>query len=294
MVVGAAAASERQYVLIVALVTAAVGCGDPSSSPRSPAATAPSSAEAASTLPSATQSAAPIRWQSLPSPTPEEYARIVAACMNYAPAPEMIVLTQGGYEGDRLRLEPPNPNYRIPDGGGTTAFAPPEWEALNPTSPMSGIHRAGWYGSLIFMHARKTPDKRELLAVVTWPHYSGSYGLRVTLVELDRNDPRKRREVTTFAVPRGALLAADDPQPGLGVVQRLRFFAGQPDPKDESAWTIRYTVAADRNAKALPGLIQMKLTGEPELAKHNWPTRHPGKVPMQISVQRPDGTVWTN
>lgn len=214
--------------------------------------------------------------------------------MKYAPPADMVVLTQDGYEGDRLRLNPPNPHYRIPDGGGTTAFASPEWEALNPTSPMSGIHRAGWYGSLIFMHARKTPANQELLAVVTWPHYSGSYGLRVTLNELDSNDPRKRREVTTFAVPRGALLAADDPQPGLGVVQQLRFFAGQPDPQDESAWTILYTVAAHRDAKALPGSIRIKLTGEPELEKHDWPMRHKGQIPMQISVQRPDGTRWTN
>lgn len=279
-------------VLIVGLLSGAVGCGERSPDVQASSTTVPSAIEARS---AATPASQPVAW--LPLATllrAEEYARIVDACMKYAPAPDMIVFTQDGSEGVRLRLNPPNPTYRIPDGGGTTAFAPPEWEALNPTPPMSGIHRAGSYGSLIFMHARKTPDKRELLVVVTWPHYSGSHGLRVTVIELDRNDPGKRREVTAFAVPRGALLAAADPQPGLGVVQRLRFFAGQPDPEDDSAWTIRYTVAAHRDAKALPGLIQMKLTGEPELANHDCPSRHQGKVPMQVSVQRPDGTLWTN
>jgi hypothetical protein len=130
--------------------------------------------------------------------TPEDYARIVDACMTYSLAPDLIVMTQADNEIDRLRLNPPNPNYHIPDGGGTTAFAPPELEALNPKSPMDGLHRARWYGSLIFMHGRQTPAGRELLAMVSWPHTSGRYGLRVTVGELNRNDPRKRREVTSL------------------------------------------------------------------------------------------------
>jgi hypothetical protein len=95
-------------------------------------------------------------------------------------------------------------------------------------------------------------------------------------------------------VPRAALIAADDPNPGVGIVQRLRFFAGQPDPKNRSAWTIAYTVAADKNAVPSPGTIYIKLTGEPELAEYKWPMRHQGEIPMQISVRRPDGTLWTN
>ena|GEM_PF-4205612 len=281
----------RVAVLIIGLLAAGVGCGERSPNAQPPPTTVPSAVEASSAATPASQPVARLAFGM--APRPGDYARIVDACMKYSPAPDMIVLTQDCYEGERLRLNPPNPNYRIPDGGVTTAFVSPEWEALDPTPPMSGSHRNGEYGSLIFMHARKTPDQRELLAVVTWPHFSGSYGLRVTLIKLDRNDPAKRREVTTFAVPRGALLAADDSQPGLDVVQQLRFFAGQPDPQDDSAWTIRYTVAADRNAKTLPGLVQMKLTGEPELATHD-SMPHRGKVPMQISVRRPDGTVWRN
>jgi hypothetical protein len=200
---------------------------------------------------------------------PWEYAGIVRRCLDYKQPSEFVV-----------------PHLR--------GHFPPPWEELNPTSRLSGLGRTQAYGPVLFMHGRRTPGGRELLAVVTWRQYSEPTGIWVTLLELDLTDRRARREASAPAVWGDAMFARDVRRPDRPSPGGLTFFAGQPNPSDPTRWTIAYTVTHTAFSAPERGSIEMHIDGEPELKTSASLLPARGELPIGVAVKRPDGTNWAN
>lgn len=163
---------------------------------------------------------AAVHW----APTIRERAVLVyyqRQCLRYAaPAERVVCIEPGGQFGP-----PPGFSFQAPD--------PAPWTSLRPLVEASVLPEES--GPILFMHERRCPGGRRFLVVVRRmpPALRQSIDLPlsfcVMLIDPDRAAANKAGAVTRHG-------CIDVFRPNSPV----RFFAGQPDPLDESHFTIRY------------------------------------------------------
>ena len=167
-------------------------------------------------------------------------ARVVEAaywsrqCMRYAPPADLVVFEQDAQAAARLMGS--GAGYHLTNAG--EADPPHAW--LSPPA-YAYIPQSGWEPHVAFMHARRSADGPERLVVIEFlamrePRGSDHTVLfhpRVFAASMLRPGKQVRRNDDTVRIR----LAPDE---------RLRLYAGQPDPADPSRFTINCVVAGER------------------------------------------------
>lgn len=196
-----------------------------------------------------------------PERTADEHAKAVRACMEYKAPAQRVVWTQNYSEGRRL-LE--SDKGYVEQGGDArgVSLKVAELDALRPSTERGDLPFSFWFGPVLFMHGRKTPSGREVLVLL---HWSSREGLLATLMDPATVTTRQPKGQRVQLLTRGQVLGINDEKPGLDVPQRLRFFAGQPDPSDPSKWSIRYTESGRYALKGTEGVIELQLTDDADL-----------------------------
>ena len=155
-------------------------------------------------------------------------------CLRYAPPADLVVFEQDAQ--GIARLMGSGAGYHVSNAG--EADPPHAW--LSP-APYAYIPQSGWEPYVAFMHARQSADGPERLVVIEFlamrePRGSDHTVLfhpRVFAASMLRPGKQVRRHDDTVRIR-------------LGPDERLRLYAGQPDPADPSRFTIDCVVAGER------------------------------------------------
>jgi len=155
-------------------------------------------------------------------------------CMSYAPPADLVVFEQNATEAARLMGS--GAGYQLTNAG--EADPPHAW--LSP-APYAFVPQSGWAPHVAFMHGRRGVDGPERLVVIELlamrePHTDNHTVLfhpRVFATSVVRPPTQVRRNDDTVRIS----LAPDE---------RLRLYAGQPDPRDPSRFTIECVIAGER------------------------------------------------
>jgi hypothetical protein len=154
-------------------------------------------------------------------------------CMRYSPPADLVV-----FEQDASRIAPlmrANAGYHVSTAG--EADPPHAW--LSPQS-YAFVPQSGWAPHVTFMHGRRSGDGPERLVVIEFlalrePHTANHTVLfhpRVFATSMLRPPTQVRRNEDTIRIS----LAPDE---------RLRLYAGQPNPTDPSRFTIDCLIAGE-------------------------------------------------
>ena len=163
-------------------------------------------------------------------------------CMHYSPPANLVVFEQDATEAARLMGA--GAGYQLTNAG--EADPPHAW--LSP-APYAYVPQSGWAPQVAFMHGRRSADRPARLVVVELlamrePHtinHTVLFHPRVFATSLVRPPTQVRRNEDTIRIS----LAPDE---------RLRIFAGQPDPRDPSRFTVECVIAGDRGT--IEGVLQ--------------------------------------
>jgi hypothetical protein len=155
-------------------------------------------------------------------------------CMRYAPPADLVVFDQDAPHIARLMSA--GAGYRVSTAG--EADPPHAW--LSP-APYAYVPQSGWAPHVAFMHGRRSGDGPERLVVVEFlplrePHtvnHTVLFHPRVFATSVVRRPTQVRRNEDTIRIS----LAPDE---------RLRLYAGQPDSRDPSRFTIDCVIAGER------------------------------------------------
>ena len=185
-------------------------------------------------------------------------------CLRYAPPPELVVFEQDASQIARLMGS--GAGYRVSNAGETDP--PHAW--LSPGA-YQYIPQSGWAPHVAFMHGRQSASGPERLVVIEFlamreprgPDHTVFFHPRVFAASVLRPGTQVRRNEDTIRIR----LAPDE---------RLRLYAGRPDPSDASRFTIECLIGGER------GTIEGRLHADDvvtfrpvagEALKQRWRTR---------------------
>ncbi len=185
-------------------------------------------------------------------------------CLRYAPPSDLVVFEQDPPQIARLMAS--RAGYRVSNAG--EADPPHAW--LSPAA-YAHIPQSGWAPHVAFMHGRKSASGPKRLVVVEFlamrepqgPDHTVFFHPRVFAASVVRPGMQVRRNEDTIRVR----LAPDE---------RLRLYAGRPDPTDASRFTIECFIGDERGT--IEGQLHAddRVTFRPvagEGLKRRWRTR---------------------
>ena len=155
-------------------------------------------------------------------------------CMHYSPPADMVVFEQDASGISQLLST--NAGYHVSNAG--EADPPHAW--FSPP-PYAHVPQSGWAPQVAFMHGRRGADGPERLVVVELlamrePHtdnHTVMFHPRVFATSVVRPPTQVRRNEDTVRI-------------SLSPDERLRLYAGRPDPRDPSRFTIEYDLNGRR------------------------------------------------
>lgn len=158
-----------------------------------------------------------------------QFLRVERECMDYTAPPDLVMFTTDPDEGKRLAATAGYKNPRLALG---VWYVPPLWKEYP---------HGGWEPGPAFLHRRSRPDGQErLVAIDMSGHLRGgalNFYVRLIVPATWRRDTEVKREGQPYL------------SMGLYGADRVRVFAGQPDPDNPSHFTIGYTL------NGVPGTI---------------------------------------
>jgi hypothetical protein len=197
------------------------------------------------------------------------YLRWQDKCLNYTPPANQIIYEED--EAGAKLLLTRSAGYRtVSKKSDVVGYAPPflaEGSAAFPYAFIDEIETIGDIRALAFMHRRRSPNgKLERLIVVPVEVYLPERNIFTSPRAVDHGVAYELASMRFGSRLRPATMAQD--RLVYSDISMLRFYAGQPDPSDESRFSIRYDVRLTEDDVVKSGEIKGQFCDDGSVEYH--------------------------